>query len=87
MANLDHLIKQADNFLARAEHALKSVHLKPKFTVWWRNPDHQDQWETYQQGLSKAKAEELSKKITYVLGMHWFNKNISTKILPDDVLI
>lgn len=77
----DCLVKVCD-----AYYKLATEH-KVKYSVWWRNPDKQDQWDIYQSGLSKARAEKLSKEITYFLSVRWFNKNIPTRVLPDGASI
>jgi hypothetical protein len=74
-------------FVVRTFIRKKIAVQKLKYTIWWRNPDKQDKWNVYQSGLSKTKAERLSKDITYFLSVRWFDRNIPTRILTDGAII
>lgn len=59
--------------------------MKPRRQKWrveWVNPESR-QWETYQAGLARARADRLAHTVRYVLGPRWFGHNPSTRVVED----
>lgn len=52
-----------------------------KWRVEWVNPET-NKWETYQEGLSRARAERLAMDVEYVMSPRWFGKHAPAKAVP-----
>ena len=50
------------------------------WSVWWRE---KDRWTIYQSGLSRRRADDLARSVTYYLAPRWGLPNVPTKVLPD----
>ena len=60
--------------------------IRAKWSVWWRNPDKHGVWDLYQAGLSRAGADRLAFKVTYVMSPRWGHGNVPTQVLPDGAM-
>ncbi len=58
---------------------------KQKWTVLWADPEKGGAMVPYQQGLSRAGADRLASKVRNVISPRWFDHNVDTRVVPDDV--
>lgn len=55
--------------------------------VQWVNPESRSgEWETYQTGLSRRRAEQLAKDLSYVLTPRWFGVNVPARAVVQPTL-